>query len=74
MTRHGRPGRAKWLLLLAVAALVAAHGAVLEYIWAHAALSTTVASALIGLAVLKHLGLLLPAFAALRRLVRRDPK
>jgi hypothetical protein len=65
---------AKWLLLLAAAALLAAHGVVLQYVWAHAALSTTVASALAVLAVLKHLGLLVPAFAALRRLVRREPK
>lgn len=59
------------LLALAVA-LLAGHGVILKLLAAHTSLSLAVISTLGGLAVIKHLGLLGAAYAALRRYLHRN--
>ena len=54
-------------LLAFAVALVAGHGVILQLLAAHTSLSLAFGSALGGLVVIKHLGLLSAAFAALRR-------
>jgi hypothetical protein len=66
--------RVRWLmhrllLLTAVGLFIAAHGMILYYVSSHAAVS--VAAAAVILVVIKHLGLLGPLLAWLRR--RRPP-
>lgn len=68
-----KPNR-RWLvhrliLLAAVGVFVAAHGAILYYLSSHGAVS--IAAAALILIVIKHLGLLGPLLAWLRR--RRPP-
>ncbi len=65
------PGRA-WMLPIAVIVLIAGHGAFLHYAASHAALSTAVISGLVVLVAIKHVGLLGPAYAVLRRFLRHD--
>jgi hypothetical protein len=67
-TRHWF--RHSWLVALAVIAFVAVHGIILHYIWSHAMVSTTVVIGIIAVMLIKHLGLLGTAFAALRRYLR----
>ena len=67
MTGQHRLLRRPWMLLLAVAILIAGHGIVLYYISSHAALSASVVLSVIVLVVIKHAGLLAPLFALLRR-------
>ena len=57
------------MLVAAVCVFVAAHGAILYYVSSHAAVSIAAAVAI--LLVIKHLGILGPLFAWLRR--RRPP-
>jgi len=54
-------------LLAVVVALVAGHGVILWLLAAHTSLSFAVVSVLGSLVVIKHLGLLGAAYAALRR-------
>jgi hypothetical protein len=61
-----RPG----VLVAVVVALLAAHGLAF-YFLRHLALSATVASGLIALIVLKHLGMFSSLYALIRRRTRR---
>jgi hypothetical protein len=60
---HTRP----WLLLVGVAVLIAGHGVIMYYVSSHLALSAALVSGVIGLVVIKHLGLLYPLYALFRR-------
>ena len=68
---HGHQFKRKWLLA-GVVALVAVHGIVLQYVVSHLRLSTAAVVGVIVLVAIKHLGLLGPAYAWLRRYFRRD--
>lgn len=54
--------------------LIAGHGIVLYYVSSHMALSAAIVSGVILLVVIKHLGLLGPAYALFRRRARRKPR
>jgi hypothetical protein len=73
MTGHRRLLTRPWILLVAVAILIAGHGIVLYYVSAHTALSAAVLSSVIILVVIKHLGLLAPLFVLFRRRSRPRP-
>lgn len=62
----GRP----WMMLIIIIAVIAVHGLVLQYIWSHLAVPATVVGGLVALILIKHLGLLAPAYALLRRYPR----
>lgn len=64
---HGRPRLRPWMLLVGVIGLVASHSVVLYYVQSHTALSAAVASGVIVLIVIKHLGFLGPLYALVRR-------
>jgi membrane protein YdbS with pleckstrin-like domain len=68
--RHFRLRKRVWMLPLLVVALIAGH-AILYYAVSHKVLSAAVASGAIVLVVIKHLGLLGPFYALLRRRSRR---
>jgi membrane protein implicated in regulation of membrane protease activity len=57
--------------LLAIAALIAGHGAVLSFLIVHQALPIAAVGALVLLIVLKHLGLAGPVYVTLARLIKR---
>lgn len=61
-----RPLLARTVILLGAVALVAGHGAFLYYVRAHVGLSAEALVGLILLVLVKHLGLLAPAFARFR--------
>ena len=68
-----KPPSARFLIVaLAVVALVASHGFVVYQLVAHRVLSLSVALGVIILIVIKHLGLLAPLYAWLRRYIRRQ--
>ena len=67
MKTHGRPRMRPWMLLVGVIGLVAGHSVVLYYVRSHMALSSAMVSGVIGLVVVKHLGLLRPVYARFRR-------
>ncbi len=74
MKEQGDLPRRTWMLPVAVIGLAAGHGIVLYYVYyvaSHAAISTAVASGVIALVVIKHMGLFGPAYALLRRFARR---
>jgi hypothetical protein len=73
MTSHTRLHARAWMVMLGVITLIAAHGIILYYFSAHMALSAAVVSGVIILVVIKHLGLLGPVYALLRRRARRKP-
>lgn len=62
-----RPLLARIVILFGAVALVAGHGAFLYYVRAHMGLSVGALAGLILLVLVKHLGLLAPAFARFRR-------
>jgi hypothetical protein len=66
VNRHIRLRKRVWVLPLLIVALLAGH-AILYYVVSHKVLSAAVASGVIGLVVIKHLGLLGPFYALLRR-------
>ena len=70
MNRHIRLRKRVWMLPLLVVALIAGH-AILYYVVSHKVLSAAVASGVIVLVVVKHLGLLGPLYALLRRRSRQ---
>jgi hypothetical protein len=72
MKDHSRPLTRTWILAAAALVLIAGHGVVLYAISLHAALPAAVVSGLIILVVFKHLGLLGPLYALLRRRSRPD--
>jgi hypothetical protein len=55
------------LVGLGVALLVASHGFAWHYVSTHPAMSTTVLAGVVLVALLKHLGLLVPLYAKFRR-------
>jgi hypothetical protein len=68
MKRHGNV----WMALAGAAVLIAGHGVILYYVSSHIVVSTAVVVGAIVLVVVKHLGLLGPLYAMLRK-VRRRP-
>lgn len=64
MKSHNRP----WLALAGAAILIAGHGVILYYVSSHLALSAAMIAAVIGLIIVKHLGLLGPLYAAARNI------
>lgn len=70
MKGHSRPRTRAWMLPAGVAALIAAHG-VLYYVLSHMALAAVVVSGVVILVVVKHLGLLGPLYALVRRRSRQ---
>jgi len=56
-----------WVLVLGAIVLVAMHGIVLHYVFAHAALPAAVVAGVIIVVVAKHLGLIGALSATLRR-------
>jgi hypothetical protein len=69
MTPRGLRLVYRLMLMAAVGVLIAAHGTILYYVSSHATVS--IAAAAVILVVIKHLGLLGPLLAWLRR--RRPP-
>jgi hypothetical protein len=69
MNRHIRLGKRVWMLPLLVVALIAGHA--ILYAVSLKALSAAVASGVIVVVVIKHLGLLGPFYALLRRRSRQ---
>jgi membrane protein YdbS with pleckstrin-like domain len=65
MRQH--PLLARTVILFGAVVLVAGHGAFLYYVRAHVGLSVGALAGLILLVLVKHLGLLAPAFARFRR-------
>jgi len=68
--RRGHLPKHTWMLAIVVIALIAGHSAILAYVLSYAALSTGVAAGLIVVIVMKHLGVLAPVYAVLRRRFR----
>jgi membrane protein YdbS with pleckstrin-like domain len=62
-----RPLLVRSVILFGAVVLVAGHGAFLYYVRAHVRLSVEAFAGLILLVLVKHLGLLTPAFARFRR-------
>jgi membrane protein YdbS with pleckstrin-like domain len=69
---HGQLFRRGWILPAAIIALIAVHGIVLQYVMSHLALSTAAIAGVIVVVAIKHIGLLGPAYAWLRRYFRRE--
>lgn len=67
MKRHGRV----WIVLAVAVMLIAGHGIILYYLSSYLALSVAVIAGVTVLVIVKHLGLLAPLYAALRKAVRR---
>jgi len=74
MKGHDHSRVRPWMLLVLVGGVgLATHSVVLYYVLSHSALSAAVMSGVIALIVIKHLGLLGPLYALIRRRSRRDP-
>jgi hypothetical protein len=71
MKGHALSHRRMWVLALLAILLIAGHGVILYYASSHLALSAGLISGVIVLIVIKHLGLLGPTYALLRRHWRR---
>ena len=69
MNGHSRLFARSWILALVLVAFIAGHG-ILFYVLSHKLLAASVASGLILLVVIKHIGLLRPLYAVLRRGLR----
>ena len=73
MKEHGRPRMRPWMLLVLVGVIgLGSHSVVLYYVLSHTALSAAVVSSVIVLIVIKHLGLLGPLYALVRRRSRHS--
>jgi len=66
----GAPRRHRWVVAIGAIGLITAHGLVLQYILSHAAISTMIAVGMFILILVKHLGLMSAALAAIRRFWR----
>jgi hypothetical protein len=72
MSGHS-PTRARlWIVATLAVLVIAVHGSVFYYASSHLTLSAGVIAGIVALVVIKHLGLLGPAFTAFRR-HRRKP-
>ncbi len=60
-----------WLSIAVAAVLIAGHGVILYYVTSHMAVSTAAIAGVILLVLVKHLGLLGPLYAMLRKRRRR---
>jgi len=60
-----------WLWIAVAAVLIAGHGVILYYVTSHMAVSTAAIAGVILLVLVKHLGLLGPLYAMLRKRRRR---
>ena len=74
MKGHSRLLTRTLMLPVGIVVLIAGHGIMLYYVSAHTALSATVVSGVIILVLLKHLGLLGPLYAVLRRRFRPNAR
>jgi hypothetical protein len=61
-----------WMLLAGAMILIAGHGVILYYFSSHVALPAAVIAGVIALVVVKHLRLLGPLYAILRKALRRS--
>ena len=61
-----------WMLLAGAMILIAGHGLILYYFSSHLALSAAAITGVIVLLVVKHLGLLGPLYAIVRKAWRRS--
>jgi hypothetical protein len=61
-----------WMLLAGAIILIAGHGLILYYFSSHLALSATAITGVIVLVIVKHLGLLGPLYAIVRKVWRRS--
>lgn len=61
-----------WILTAAIIGLVAVHGIVLQYVISHLRLSAAAVAGVMVVVTIKHVGLLGPAYAWLRRYFRRE--
>jgi len=61
-----------WMLIAGTVILIAGHGFTLHYISSHLAFSSAVIAGVVGLVVVKHLGLIGPVYAILRKAWRRS--
>jgi hypothetical protein len=59
-----------WIVAAILAVVVAGHGVILYYVWSHMAVSMMV-TAFVAVVVVKHLGLMGPLYALLRKSLRR---
>jgi hypothetical protein len=70
---HRIPGGHSWLVVVVIAAaLIAGHGFFLYYLSSHLVFSAALASGLIVVVAIKHLGLLGSLYALIRRLFWRS--
>lgn len=69
MNGHSSLFARSWILALVLVAFITGHG-ILFYVLSHKLLAASVASGLILLVVIKHIGLLSPLYAVLRRCLR----
>ncbi len=70
MRDHRRLTTRAVLLSMGAVMLIAGHGIIPYYVWSHADLSAPIVLGVISLVVIKHLGLLGPLYALLRRRFR----
>jgi uncharacterized protein YybS (DUF2232 family) len=70
---HLLPGRRPWILAVLLVLLLAGHGVILYYLSSRVALSAAVFFGVVLLLVLKHVGLLGPVYALIRRRRSRKP-
>jgi membrane protein YdbS with pleckstrin-like domain len=67
MNGHNRLRMRLWIALVGVVVLIAGHGIILYYVSSRTALSAAIVLGVIVLVVVKHLGLLSPLYALVRR-------
>ena len=68
MKHHSR----LWIALAGAVVLIAGHGVILYYVSSHMALSAAAIAGVIALVAVKHLGLLGPLYALVRKALRRS--
>ncbi|MGH9563832.1 MAG: hypothetical protein ACRD3S_20455 [Terracidiphilus sp.] len=71
LTGHSLKRGRLWMMAVLALVLIAVHGSILYYASSHLALSAGMVVGIVGLIVVKHLGLFGPAFALLRRRWRK---
>jgi hypothetical protein len=71
MKEHRRLVARSWMLAMGAVLLIATHAMVLRFALPHKGLSAAVIAGVMLLVAIKHLGLLSPLYASLRRLSRR---
>jgi hypothetical protein len=74
MNGHGQLLRRTWMIGVGAVVLIAGHAVALRYLSSHTAFPAAVVSGVIALVAIKHLGLLGPLYALIRRRFRRSPR